>query len=63
MRRAVRQAWRAMLPATVDSGRPMIYDYPVDNLILLPDQARRSGIARVRLLDFRMRCARRLPSI
>ena len=47
------EAWRAVLPAArkIPDGL-MIYDYHVDNLMLLPDQAKRSGIARVGLLDF-----------
>lgn len=47
------EAWRASLPAArrIPDGL-MIYDYHVDNLMLLPDQAERNGIARVGLLDF-----------
>jgi aminoglycoside/choline kinase family phosphotransferase len=43
-------AWRAVLPAArrIPDGL-MIYDYHVDNLMLLPD---RDGVAQVGLLDF-----------
>ena len=51
--RAFVEAWRAVLPAArkIPDGLT-IYDYHVDNLMLLPDAARRAGIARVGLLDF-----------
>jgi aminoglycoside/choline kinase family phosphotransferase len=47
------EAWRTVLPAARRiPDRLMIYDYHVDNLMLLPDAPRRTGIARVGLLDF-----------
>lgn len=47
------EAWRSVLPAArrIPDGL-MIYDYHVDNLMLLPADGVRCGIARVGLLDF-----------